>query len=399
MKKHYYFPLFLLVFWLQSLKAIELPSMFYSYTAGTTRSFYVYEKVNDSGLYVQFRIYHNIDSNKNCDLWRMWEAYLVNYNGTTMTRFQQLLTSGENEFVWKSNRPNVGDFTGGYHGDERIDIHPTSNISFYADGVSVSTTSNIPLTACNSFYYLQNSTMHQTGTGGTDLGNSNYVPIADNPIECFHEKRTVFENKGYTCYNKVTWNANVPVNICYYGIFCVNKDISQQGSNQYETTVVFTSDGSNKLSSDKQQITMWNTALGTTVVSNCSIVSLPFTPSLNTFVWDTTNYHKYYSKIGSTSAIANDVWSMQSSISFDYTAPTTTLKPVSTDKRVNVSVIDDVLRVDGLYPHERFSIYNVSGLILMAGSYASNIFKVKPNDLLILKLALLNGNQAIKVRT
>ena len=83
------------------LNAAILPNMFYAYTSGTSGGFYVYEKINDNGVYLQFRIYHNIDSNKNCDLWRMWEAYLVNYNGTTMTRFQQLLTSGENEFVWK----------------------------------------------------------------------------------------------------------------------------------------------------------------------------------------------------------------------------------------------------------------------------------------------------------
>ena len=69
-----------------SVSATTLPSMFYSYTSGTSGSFYIYEKINDNGVYLQFRIYHNIDSNKNCDLWRMWEAYLVTYNGSTMTR-------------------------------------------------------------------------------------------------------------------------------------------------------------------------------------------------------------------------------------------------------------------------------------------------------------------------
>jgi len=382
-----------------SVNAATLPNMFYSYTTGTTGGFYVYEKINDNGVYLQFRIYHNIDANKNCDLWRMWEAYLVNYNGATRTRFQQLLTSGENEFVWKSNRPNVGDFTGGYHGDERIDIDPSSNISFYADGNSVPATSSIPLTACSSFYYLQNSTMHQTGTGGTDLNNPAYVPTPGNPIECFHEKRTVFENKGYTSYNKVTWNTDVPINLCYYGIFCVNRDISYQGSNQYGTTAVFASDGSNKLSSDKQQISLWNTTLGTSVVCNCSIVSLPFTPTLNTLIWDTTNYHKYYSKISTTTAIAGTVWSMQSSIAFDYIAPTSVVMPVSTDNRVKVSVIDHVLKVNGLYPEERFALYNAAGLLLKDGSCDSNTFIVNPNNLLILRLALVDGIQAMKVRT
>lgn len=390
--------LFLVNILYSGLNAAILPNMFYAYTSGTSGSFYVYEKINDNGVYLQFRIYHNIDSNKNCDLWRMWEAYLVNYNGTTMTRFQQLLTSGENEFVWKSNQPNVGDFTGGYHGDERIDIDPSSTISFYADGVSIPATSNIPLTPCNSFYYVQNSTMHQTGTGGTDVSNPLYVPVAGNPIECFHEKRTVFENKGYTCYNKVTWNTDVPVNLCYYGIFCVNRDISQQGSNQYGATAVFASDGSNKLSSDKQQINFWNTTLGTTVVCKCSIVSLPFAPVLNTLIWDTTNYHKYYSKISSTTAKAGDVWSMQATISFDYTAPTAGVESVSTENRVKVSVIDDVLKVNGLYPHERFAIYNVSGLLLKDGNSNSNSFRTNPIDLLIVKLELIDGMQAIKLR-
>jgi hypothetical protein len=382
-----------------SVSATTLPSMFYFYTSGTSGSFYIYEKINDNGVYLQFRIYHSVSTTINSNLWRIIDSYLVNYNGTSMTSFQQILTGGENEFVWKSNRPNVGDFTGGYHGDERIDIDPSSTISFYADGVSIPATSNIPLTACSSFYYVQNSTMHQTGTGGTDLSNPAYIPTPGNPIECFHEKRTVFENKGYTCYNKVIWNTDVPINLCYYGIFCVNKDISYQGSNQYETTAVFASDGSNKLSSDKQQINLWNTALGTSVVCNCSIVSLPFTPSLNTLIWDTTNYHKYYSKISSTNASAGDVWTMQSSISFDYSAPTAGFRSVSTDNRIKVSVIDHVLKVNGLYTEERFALYNISGLLLMDGNCDSNTFKAKPNNMMILRLALVDGIQAIKVRT
>lgn len=382
-----------------TVNAATLPNMFFSYTSGASGSFYIYEKINDNGVYLQFRIYHSIDSNKNCDLWRMWEAYLVNYNGTAMTRFQQLLTSGENEFVWKSNRPNVGDFTGGYHGDERIDIDSSSNISFYADGVSIPATSNIPLTVCSSFYYMQNSTMHQTGTGGTDLSNPAYVPVTGNPIECYHEKRTVFENKGYSCYNKVTWNTDVPINLCYYGIFCVNRDISYQGSNQYGTTSIFASDGSNKLSSDKQQINIWNTTLGTSVVCNCSVVSLPFVPVLNTLIWDTANYHKYYSKISSTTANTGDVWSMQSSISFDYIAPTAGLESVSTENRIKISVIDHVLKVNGLDPDERFAVYNASGLLLNEGNCDSNTVIVSSNNLLILRLSLSDGIQSMKVRT
>ena len=381
-----------------SLAATALPSMFYSYTTGTTGGFYVYEKVNDSGIYLQFRIYHNIDTNKNCNLWRMWEAYMVNYNGTTMTRTQQLLTSGENEFVWKSNRTNVGDFTGGFHGDERIDIDPSSNVAFYADGVSVSTTNNITLTACTSFYYIQNSSMHQTGTGGTDLSNPLYVPTPGNPIDCFHEKRTVFENKGYTCFNKVAWNVDVPINLCYYGIFCVNKDISYQGSNQYGTTAIFASDGSNKLSSDKQQITMWNNTLGTSIICNCSIVSLPFTPSLNSLIWDTTSYHKYYSKISMTNASAGDVWTMQSSIAFDYTSSLTEVIPVMDDKRVKLSLIDNQLQVNGLLSNEKFCLYNSTGILKKNGNSNSNSITVRNGEIYLIRLDLIDGFRSMKFK-
>lgn len=304
--------------------ASTLPDMFYSFDLAATGNFYVYEKINDEGVYLQFKITHVVNAKINCNMWRVMDSYLVRYNGTSMTSFQQILTAGENEFVWRSSRPDVVDYTGGYHGDERIDLDPSSNVSFFADNVLISIKRSIPLTVCGSFYYIQNSTMHQTGTGGTDSSNPAYKAPAGNPIDCFHEKRTVFQEKGYVCFNKVNWNADVPIDHCFYGIFCVNKDISSKGSNERGDTVTFTSGADGKawkLKSEKQQIKYWNSTLGTSVVCNSSIVSLPFSPGLNTQVWDISGYHKYYSRITSTNARKGDEWNTKSWISFNYKNP------------------------------------------------------------------------------
>ncbi|GEM_PF-1500277 len=298
----------------------QLPAAFYSFTSGSSAYFNVYQKLSDKdSLYTHFKIYHQQSATRNDNLWRVLEGNLVKYNGSAMAPIQQILTTGENEFVWRSARPNVGDFTGGYHGDERIDIDPASKVSFYADGKAITYTTTISLTPCNSFYYHQFSTMHQSGTGAADMSKPGYNAIPGNPIDCYHEKKTTFENNGFTTYNKITWATTVPIDKCYFGILCVNKEISSEGINENGVQAIFNSDGTNKLTSTKQKIVMKNEALGIAVSCDAKIVSLPFTPTLTTFIWDNQNYHKYYSTIKATSANPDDVWETVASIAFSYT--------------------------------------------------------------------------------
>jgi len=296
----------------------KFPDLFYSYSSQLPEHFNVYQKVSKDGFYIHFKIYHQNSTAKNDNLWRVLEGNLVRYDGSNMAVIQQILTKGENEFVWRSARPNVGDFTGGYHGDERIDVDPSSKVTFYADGKILTPDSDIPLTACKSFYYHQFSTMHQSGTGGSDATAKSYSAIPGNPIDCYHEKRTVFENNGFTTYNKLTWVASTPIDKCYFGIFCVNKAISSDGINEDNKHVIFNEDGGKKLASGKQKIVMRGELLGSEIVCDARVISTPFTPALTTFIWDNNNYHKYYSEIKATHAYPGDIWETSASIKFTF---------------------------------------------------------------------------------
>ena len=380
-----------------------LPSMFYSYTAGTSGYFYVYSKVNDNGIYRQFKIIHYVTpstSNStpfNCDNWRVIDSYFVTYNGSAMTQFQQILTTGENELAWKSNRAGVEEFSAGFHGDERIDLDPTNFVRFYADSVQVIPTVSIPLTPCSSFYYHQYSTIYQTGIGQRSTVPYNYVPVAGNPIDCYHDKKTVFENSGFSCTNKFKWMVQVPINQFYYGIFCVNKDITTQGTNEYGATVLFDQSSVNRLGSDKQKIVMVNPTMGTTVTCNSFILSVPFTPTKEAHILDNTVYHKYYSNFGQPTFQIGDTCSFKSTISFDYSPVLTKLTVAGSESKVKLLLSNGMLQVNGLVPNEKFKLIDLSGKLLQSGSYDSNLVPVKSNGIYILKLELKDGIQTMKI--
>jgi hypothetical protein len=373
-----------------------LANMFYSYTAGTSDYFYVYEKVNDNGVYRQFKIAHVVSSSINCNLWRILDSYFVQYNGSTMTQFQQILTGGENELAFKTNRTGVVEFTGGYHGDEHIDLDPSSYVRFYADGSVVPLTSSIPLTACSSFYYQQYSSVHQTGVGVKTA--IDYIPVPGNPIDSYHTKKTVFENNGYTTYNNLKWINVVPINQLYYGIFCVNKDITTQATNDYGTTEVFDQLSVNRLNSDKQKIVMVNPTMGTTVTCNSFINLFPYTPSLSALILDSNVYHKYYSSLGKPTFQIGDSCSFTSTISFDYLPVTTEVNKISNDNRVKILSSNGSIQIDGLVPNEKFRLYNTSGVVVKVGGYQENIFSVKQNELYILRLELRDGVKSLKIK-
>lgn len=380
-----------------------LPSMFYSYTAGTSGYFYVYSKVNDSGVYRQFKITHYVTPSTpnstpfNCDNWRVIDSYFVTYDGSAMTQFQQILTTGENELAWKSNRVGVEEFSAGFHGDERIDLDPTNFVHFYADSVQVLPTVTIPLTPCSSFYYQQYSTIYQTGTGQRSTVPYTYVPVVGNPIDCYHDKKTVFENSGFTCYNNLKWAAQVPINNFYYGIFCVNKDVTSQGTNEYGATVMFDQSSVNRLGSDKQKIVMVNPTMGTTVTCNSFILSVPFTPIREAHILDNTVYHKYYSNFGQPTFQIGDTCSFKSTISFDYAPVQTKLGESSIGTRVNVLLSNGMLQVNGLVPTEKFKLIDMSGKLIQSGTCDLNLVPVKFNDIYILKLELKEGVKTMKI--
>lgn len=355
----------------------EYPALFYSYDANLNGTYKVYVQIEDS-LYAMFKVVHQVDKKQNKNLWRVMDSYFVVYQDNKMTNSTQLLTPGENEFVWLSGRTGVTEFTGGFHGNERIDSLASCFVKFYADDVELNHTITTGLIPCSTFYYHQVSTMHQTGTGGT-ITSTSYVPVPGFPIECLHEKKTTFSSKGYTTYNKVTWADNrAAMKRMYYGIFCVGNDISKYGYNdlgaQNPTIVQFVSDNQFKLKSDKQRIVMYNDQTNKSVICDAEVLSGGLF-QLNTSVWDTGVYHKYYTAIQNNSPIQtsnNEVWETTASIKFDkYTNLSTAIEKEPIAREYNRVYVKNgkILVENALVP---LYLYDQSGRVLSVRHAADN---------------------------
>lgn len=376
--------LFVVLLAINTCYSASNPTLFYSYDATQNGTYKVYVQVEDS-LYAMFKIVHQVDKKQNKNLWRVMDSFFAIYQNSKMTTSTEILTPGENEFVWLSGRTGVTEFTGGFHGNERIDSLENTFAKFYADGIEIAHSNTTNLIPCSSFNYHQLSTMHQTGAGGT-ITSAGYVPVPNFPIECLHEKKTIFEAKGYTTQNKVTWtNNNASVKRMYYGIFCVTNDMSKFGyndlGNDNPVIVSFNSDGQYKLKSDIQRIVMYNDVTKKSVVCDAQIISGgPF--QLNTSVWDTSIYHKYYTAIQNSSPIQtsnNEVWETIASIKYDNlnNVNTSTKDNLKTNKHNRVYVTNGRIIVENAITP--LYLYDVHGKLLSIKNTANNYSIVEFN--------------------
>lgn len=95
-----------------------------------------------------FRLNHYCDHSESqyMDLWRVDWAYQGRFDPTTRVMTNELdkiLTNGENESVFKDYGENLNvqgkthidtyDFTGGFHGDERIDLGDDHGVVFMSE--------------------------------------------------------------------------------------------------------------------------------------------------------------------------------------------------------------------------------------------------------------------------
>lgn len=304
----------------EDISDIEYSSIYFKYDKGAQEAVNVYVQVYDS-LYAMFKVGHELNLDHYKNLWRIKESHMYAFKEGEMVELYPILTAGENEFVWYSAREGVEEATGGYHGNERIDVDPDyGSIAFFADDQAIDLSETIPLTAAASFHYLQLSTMHQTGTGGL-VGSPGYVPISGNPLECYHEKKTVFEDGGYVTHNKLEWaDNNTPVLRSYFGLFCVTPNVSKEGYSEDGSHVIFNDDGGMKLVAEGSKITMLNSDLNLKVTCDSHLVK-PEGYTTTTMIWDRNVYHKYYNRVGGGGVTLNttkgDIWEAVASIHFE----------------------------------------------------------------------------------
>lgn len=294
-----------------------LPSCFYSFTKSSGNNigeFKVYVKVN-SNKYIGFDVGHNYDMRElvYMDYWKINRAYLYEYNEGQMINTNTLaISSGESECVWKRSA-NKDDFTGGTHGDELV-----TEVLFFANGVQIDNSllnEDIELTACDSFYYLEKSTMHATAESGE--------VIEGHPIECYHVKKTDFNNKGYSTFNELKWVASGLITLWYHGICCLAKDFGKtlysEDYEQINTGELPDKTGFREMwyRNDDNKTSAYITSKLLRVDSQGEDKTIEKDKGAVLFVQDRTIDNKYYRKMRSTSVSEGDIWQSTMTVIFD----------------------------------------------------------------------------------
>ena len=259
---------------------------YYSYDSVNSK-FFAYSKVKGN-LYVGFEVRHEIDMSEviYLDYWRLYQAMFYTLENETMVGTgRYAVIGGENEFVFKQNSTK-DDFTGGYHGDELV-----TSIVFLADGLPISTSADIPLTAANKVEYIEKSTMHETASSG--------VIVEGHPIIAYHTKHTEFVNGGYKTWNRAIWNYSGTMSTLYHGISCISKDVASVGfSDDTFTDQAFTGSDVNYFTAIGTRLfKARNATNGLAVEATSYQIKVDGADELSElFVKDRTNDSKYYRK-------------------------------------------------------------------------------------------------------
>ena len=188
----------------------------------------VYFKVSQN-TYGMLTIWHMVTDEEGQYKWRnLWGIYsdggLYSYDGISFTYLnKKLLIGAENEFAMRFE--GMGDFTGGYHGYERIDKDASCYNVFLVDGQE-QTFEQLAAKgtfACNEFGYRQRSQMFTGFAYPTPK-----IRFAD------HVKTTIFKNGGFTSRNYIEFDLsvlgieNLLATTTFTGLVCVHEDCASK---------------------------------------------------------------------------------------------------------------------------------------------------------------------------
>ena len=201
----------------------DYPKGVLKYTADNkTFQFFMYKGV--SNLYFSVTMQLKTDNSDEVYLneYRWVDGGLYSYSDGTFSRIAGTVSYMENEMAMKFL--NTTDYTGGVHGDERIDVEESSFAKFFADGKLLS---DIDLSedfekVCSEFSYIQYSTLHET-EGISDKEATSH------PIIAHHLKHNVFKDCASFLDNTVKFDvddydySNLVVDQYHAIIMCVDK--------------------------------------------------------------------------------------------------------------------------------------------------------------------------------
>lgn len=278
----------------------------------------VYTKINGNlyaGIDIKHAVYHT-DADY-ADYWRINNTgHFYQWNGSAFVPVGGALYVGaENEFAIKF--ANTSDFSGGYHGDERIDLDTGCYVVFLVDGKEYTISQLIALgrVECGTFAYREKSVIY-----------SEYATTSAHDRWATHVKLTEFKDGGYVTRNFVQMDAALTINTAYAGLVCVNKDCADNvvGDNgtihtgTHPSTAVVLVQSLNKASNVAK---FWKD--GASCVIDSRVVGTNIeswkTPPINIIIWDRVNDLKYYNMMPQNVAVtASSYFMFECSVKWEY---------------------------------------------------------------------------------
>jgi len=255
--------------------------------------------------------------NPNTDYWRI-NSYggLYTYaDGTFTSLSTSIIVAAENEFAIAFAGMNTysgsGDFTGGYHGNERIDLNDDCYVSFIVNGVEYTISELVAIGEidCDTFAYRELSELYTS---------YNYLSLQTHTAFAKHLKLTTFGNNGYKTRNYVKLDlsnldaTSLTINTAFTGLVCIHKNFANKivgddgtiytGTNPSTTTTLasvldyYTREM--RASNGNYSCFLDSSLLGTDISGFAS-------PAIDVRVMDRANDNKYYSYLPSYASMAD----------------------------------------------------------------------------------------------
>lgn len=259
----------------------------------SNKTFTFYNRKGDSNYYLSYQIQQVIDHSDlvYLDIYRLNGGAFFKREKGAFNKVCNTINSPENEFAIKFQ--GKYDYTGGYHGDERIDVIEGSFAKFFANGQEINDLSNSFFIECESFSYLQKSSLHESG-------NTESSFIENHPQIAWHLKECTILNNKINIKNSVEFLSNQTAVSTHAFLFCVHKDVATkailptaQMLNLTNTNITISATNG----VDNRAIKLWN-PLNTVLVETYGSFIKGLTNDSNDIstyvIWDRANDSKPY---------------------------------------------------------------------------------------------------------
>lgn len=301
----------------------NISDLYYSYnpSGGETSNgrMSVFTRMFDN-YFAGFNVDHVVNSSIRANLWRIRDSYTYRLieGSMVLQSGKQLLLANENEYVYFIT--GASDSTGGFHGDEQLTF-----VDFYANNQTISLSSSIPLTACDSFYYRQIS---------ETFDPEDTLPSPFNVAT--HVKITSFYNGCYDTYNNLKIHKDLSLaqsgQGIYGGLSCIHVNVGSVAFSNYSSNIVANQDSGFKLNQsgrlDKNgTVNYYNTTTKLSancvsywdlIIQNNIDITKSFSDSSIVTLWDRSSDFKYYHRVTTpTLFYTNDVISSRMIVKFN----------------------------------------------------------------------------------